>query len=86
MSKWYIILVVAFVACAGPESPKVEDGEATEVEEEMVRKTSYMSYGKKINTDGAVKIAGLNVEIQDKDTIQIKLEAVINETCSKKGC
>ncbi|MBT6439130.1 MAG: DUF4920 domain-containing protein [Flavobacteriales bacterium] len=84
MRALYLILIAGLVGCGAQEQPKLEE---TSIEEtESVTKNSYMSYGSKIKADGALKIEELSVKMQDKDTLLIKLEAVINETCSKKGC
>jgi hypothetical protein len=85
MKKWYIILAVGLIGCGATETPKVDEENSINVSESKT-KTAYMFYGDKIDADGALKVEELSVQIQDKDTLQIKLEAVINETCSKKGC
>ncbi len=82
MRKLYLILIAGLVGCGDQELASSDDTNITET----VTKTSYMSYGSKIKADGALKIEELSVKIKDQDTLLIKLEAVINETCSKKGC
>lgn len=43
-------------------------------------------YGQKISEDGAVKPAEFLKRIENKDSIDVKLEAKIITVCKKKGC
>ena len=83
MKYWYIILAIGIVACGTPESPK---SEKLSDKTENVNTTSYMSYGTKIKANGALPVKELETAIEGKDTVFIKLEATIIETCPKKGC
>ena len=75
--------VVGLISCGSQEQQKQEEEKK---EEAVENKVSYTSYGDKITADGALQAKELSVKIQDKDTLEVKLEAVINETCAKKGC
>lgn len=44
------------------------------------------TYGAKITEQGAVSIARVPVMLQTKDTIKVKIKAVVVSSCSKKGC
>ena len=85
MRTLYLILITGLFGCGAQEQPKLE---AANIEgtAESTSKTSYISYGSKIKAEGAQKIEELNTKMQGKDTLLIKLEALIKETCSKKGC
>ncbi len=44
------------------------------------------TYGAKITEQGALSIARVPVMLQSKDTIKVKIKAVVVSSCSKKGC
>ncbi|MTI21017.1 DUF4920 domain-containing protein [Fulvivirga sp. RKSG066] len=43
-------------------------------------------YGAQITTENALKSDQFIAEMSDKDSLQVKVEATIIETCEKKGC
>lgn len=47
---------------------------------------SYATYGEEITPEDVVTLAGLKESIKDQDSLVIKVKAVIEQTCAKKGC
>ncbi len=84
MKKIYFILLTAAVSCANPDVKETTTVVATETNGEG--KNTYVSYGAKIDDNGAVSINELNSKIATVDTLVVKVESTINQTCTKKGC
>ena len=67
-----VFLSVVFLASCGQNTPALTSGENF--------------YGDKISQEGATKFYGLEGSFNSEDTIQIKLDGVIEEVCQAKGC
>lgn len=48
--------------------------------------TTFMFFGDRITTEGAIATDQLTEQLSGKDSIQIKLKGTIVEVCQKKGC
>jgi len=44
------------------------------------------AYGASISTDGALELAILPSEVEDKDSVTLTLKGTIDQTCAMKGC
>lgn len=51
-----------------------------------VQADRYTSYGNAITPDGAISVAEFEQAAAKADSLEVKLAAVILESCSKKGC
>jgi len=44
------------------------------------------TYGETISTEGAITLANLPLQIENKDSVLLTLKGTIEQTCSQKGC
>jgi len=85
---------VALVFAAACNQPKTETtDETTEVTEEIVEEVEEMKtenpegyYGRVIEAEGATSIDEFAKMMDGKDSLQVKLLAVAEDVCQKKGC
>lgn len=78
-----IIIGLLFLISCGEQAKK--DVEITEeVVEEVVAEDLF--FGEKIDETGAIGTEELYAQLENSDSIQVKLATTINETCTKKGC
>lgn len=75
-----LFAAAALVACNN-QNPTTEN-----VEETVTEQLALNYYGDTITMDGAVDIATFKTKIAGVDSLPVKLEATINETCKMKGC
>lgn len=81
MSKYllFLLLTPAFLACNS--TTKDAEAESTAVED------AYLHYyGDTITDVNALKPSEFLAQMQGRDSLNVKIEAKINETCQKKGC
>lgn len=77
------LVFLFLVACTS--SPKEGTTEVVEVQtEEVVQLTG--NYGDEISPTGAVSTDDLLEQLQDTDSVSLKLESEILATCAMKGC
>jgi hypothetical protein len=75
-----ILVAGAFIACNN-QSPTTENAEEATAEQ-----LALNFYGDTITLDGAVDVETFKTKIAGVDSMPVKLEATINETCKVKGC
>lgn len=78
----FLLIIPAVVACGNTNT------ETTAATEEIAsaETTSMHYYGDTITAEGAVDPQDFLAQMQGRDSLNVKLEAKINETCRKKGC
>ena len=75
-----IFLILTLIGCNSTSSESQDKTPQTEVEQ------SYNSYGEEINNEGVISASELLTNMESTDSMNVKLEASILQTCSKKGC
>lgn len=75
------ILAILFGSC----NEQVESQNEASTEN-VVEEVSYNVYGAEINSDGIVSYDDLLSQLQQDDTVSVKLEGEIDRTCQVKGC
>ncbi len=79
----FSMITSALWAC----NTKVDDNENSETISEAVVVVEEMNYyGDKINADGAMLASELKTELEGKDSVVVKVEGTVSESCKKKGC
>ncbi len=97
MKKTYLILLAASFAFACGEAPDKAAEEQTEQEmteeqnmpadnEEMATAEDSTHFGKMIDEDGAVYIDEFTAMMDGKDSMEVKIRAIAQDVCQKKGC
>ncbi len=82
MNKYLIIASsILLFSCGNNQQPAEETKEITE---EV--KVEITKHGEEITEDGAITPAEFLAQFEGKSSLETKLEAPINEVCSKKGC
>jgi hypothetical protein len=92
--KWMIpLMAIALVACGAEEEKEEENEKEETTEEAVVKETAEATpdqedghYGAKITEDGALTPEAFMAAIADKDSMETKVVAQINQVCQKKGC
>ena len=86
MKKLLFVLPAIFLFACGAqtedhmdETAQTEDNNSTEV-------LAMNFYGDTISADGAISVTELVAQMNGVDTLNTKVEGVINETCQMKGC
>lgn len=80
------ILTVTFIICAFLSSCKPKE---TKAETATKEKTTYVTFGDKIATDGAITKDEMYKKYENmlvSDTIDVKFTTEISKVCQKKGC
>jgi len=81
MNKYLIIASsILLFSCGNNQQPAEETKEITE---EV--KVEITKHGEEITEDGAITPAEFLAQFEGKSSLETKLEAPINEVCSKKG-
>ena len=76
-----LALSIALSACQN------EVSENTSQEEVVIENpVSYSFYGEEINSEGVMSFQDFETELNDKDTVEVKLSGNIDKTCTVKGC
>lgn len=78
----FIAVLAGSIGCGNPSSEKVDSTEANEV----TTQSSEEFFGEKINAEGALSAADFKTQMENKDSMKVKVTASINGTCVKKGC
>jgi hypothetical protein len=73
--------LLTLIACSGNQN-----NETTETPELEVDMSTLNVYGDTITVEGALLPQGLLAQMEGKDSLEVKVEATINETCQVKGC
>ena len=73
--------LLGLFACGGNQQEV-----ATEVANDTEAQIAMNFYGDTINAEGAISIDELPSQMEGVDTLNVKVEGVINETCQMKGC
>lgn len=81
MYKYFIFVGLAILAACGGSKNSSEA-----VANENKTETTLSYYGDTITQDGALSTEEFLVQIDGKDSINVKLKATISEVCQKKGC
>ena len=77
-----------FLALLVLNSCKSDSKNSNSIEEE-IKETTFLSFGKEIIPDDAIKISSMADHygnLQVGDSIQSKMKATVNEVCQAKGC
>ncbi|HKK40156.1 MAG TPA: DUF4920 domain-containing protein [Cryomorphaceae bacterium] len=77
--------LLGFYACGQITENAETETESTEPKME-VESISMSYYGDTITTEGALHPEALMAQMEGKDSLELKVEATINETCKMKGC
>lgn len=79
----FILATVSLLACSNtPEADRDE-----ETKEQIIEAGADLNYyGDEITEEGAVPPEGLIAQLGENESIEIKLQTTILETCTKKGC
>lgn len=84
MKNTPLFLIIAFAsilfACSGNSGKEQSESNISAVD------TTNMYFGDTITVDGAIAADQLLSKFDGKDSIKIKVSAVIDEVCQKKGC
>jgi len=75
----------AFYACSQTAENSETSNESTAPEME-VESIAVNYYGDTIETEGALLPEAFKAQMEGQDSLELKLEATINETCKMKGC
>lgn len=83
MKKLFFLLsAISLLAC----NSTPEEGQAA-ADAQIIEAGAHLNYyGAEITEDGAVSSTELVAQMQNQDTLQIKVKTTILETCKKKGC
>lgn len=73
--------VAALASCGNPAEDNTATDNTPETEEIVM---SY--YGETIDPQGAISIDELYAQMEGKDSLETKVRATINQTCTKMGC
>ncbi len=75
MKKYFLFLIAAalFAACNTKK-------------EESATERAFSTYGEVINADDAQNLAVLDERLGENDSMLVKVKAIIEKTCEKKGC
>jgi len=75
---FFLLTTITLIGCNfSPEATEAEVAELTD---------GWNHYGDEIDEEGAVSAEELIVKMEGMDTLHIKLQTTILETCTKKGC
>jgi hypothetical protein len=78
------LALIGFYACGQvTENNETESVANPELEVEQI---SMNFYGDTITTDGAIHPDAFKAQMEGNDSLEIKVEATINQTCKMKGC
>jgi hypothetical protein len=97
IKKTMVLAVIATTLWAcGPKAENENNDSSTdststeEVSEKAVENTSMeadsVHFGEMIDAEGAKTMADLSAEMEGKDSLTIKVAAVAQDVCKKKGC
>lgn len=78
-------ITTLLVACSAPQTEENDEATLQEEVQEMASNV-FGTYGEEIDTEGAMSPEQLMAKMQHNDTMEVVLEAKINECCKKKGC
>lgn len=79
------LTLIGFYAC----SQTADNSETTDESTEPIMEVETIAanyYGDTIETDGALLPEAFMAQMEGQDSLELKLEAKINETCKVKGC
>lgn len=80
-----VLLLLLAVAC----TPKTEEAATEVVEEEITTDEAVQltgNFGEEINESGAISTVDLIAELENADSVNLKVESEILATCAMKGC
>lgn len=86
MRQLFLLLpLLGFIACGTSPETKDTADTTTEVDATVEMPTLHV-YGDSISTDGALLPNDMLAMMDGKDSLAVKVEAPINQTCKMKGC
>ena len=74
---------MTFISC---QENTQKDDKANDESTQIEVAIDYSTYGEKINAEGVISYDEFAIQLQDKDTVQVKLAGNIEKTCMVKGC
>lgn len=80
----YITLLSTLIISCQENSQNVDEAKDDSAQNEVA--IDYSTYGEEINSDGIVSYEDFASQLQEKDTVQVKLAGNIDKTCKVKGC
>ncbi len=87
VQKISFLLLVTLMLTACNVNSQDNSGSQTPATSEMEKAGSeLLSFGEKIEADGAIPFAQLTSHMGKADSMRVKVHGQINEVCQKKGC
>ena len=81
----FALALIGFYSCGQITDDKSSENAVADPELE-VETISMNYYGDTITTDGALHPDAFKAQMEGNDSLEIKVEATINQTCKMKGC
>lgn len=86
--KHFLALIFITLTICGCRNTADEE-EMPAVNEDQLEEVAFMSYGNDMNSNGAKntqELTNIYDNLQENDTVAVKVKTVINEVCVNKGC
>ena len=87
MLKNYLFLAIV-ICFAWSCASKTEATQSTQKAEEetLTQETNFESFGEKINAEDAISFEEVLKELEDKDSVAVKMKGTITAVCQARGC
>ncbi len=90
MKKLHFALIGASIlmACSQPQKSgdEINDPSADTLITEKVDSNETNIFGETISPEGAMTVADMQAALVGKDSVEMKVKAVVTDVCAKKGC
>lgn len=86
MLKNYSILVIIAISIWNCSTPAEQTKETSATETPAATTVNYTAFGDKITPDDALSFEDVMAQLENKDSIAVKMTGTVNAVCQAKGC
>ena len=86
MLKNYFILAIISISIWNCSTPAEQQKDTTATETPAAPTQNYTSFGDKITPENAISFEEVLSQLENKDSIAVKMTGTVNAVCQAKGC